>query len=86
MVLLTSGMDIGSVDYHLEFYTEGGTQVEHYRMSGPFLAPGKGERVHLHKGSLTLDVTHLIHDFVEHDGARLQHVVKVFGDEVPSVE
>jgi hypothetical protein len=86
MVLLTSGMDIGSVDYHLEFYTEGGTQVEHYRMSGPFLAPGKGERVHLHKGSLTLDVTRVIHDFVEHDGARLQHVVKVFGDEVPSVE
>lgn len=79
-------MDIESVAYHLEFYTGSGNQVEHYRMPGPFVSPRAGERVHLHKGSLTMDVTRVVHDFVEHDGFQIQHSVKVFGDEVRGVE
>lgn len=79
-------MDIAIVDYHLEFYTGEATQVEHYRLRGPFIPPRKGERVHLHKGSLIMDVTRVVHDFVEHDGGAIEQIVKVFGDEVPSLE
>lgn len=79
-------MDIANIDYHLEFYTSATTQVEHYRVRWPFVLPRRGERVHLHKGSLTMDVTNVVHDFVEHDGAGLEHRVKVFGDEVNSLE
>jgi hypothetical protein len=79
-------MDIGNVDYHVEFYTGPAAQVEHYRMRGPFLLPRQGERVHLHKGSLTMNVTRVAHHFVEHDGGSIEHVVKVFGEEVPSLE
>lgn len=79
-------MDIANLDYHLEFYSGGGSQVEHYRMHGPFLVPRRGERVHLHKGSLTMDVTQVVHDFVEHEGGGLEHIVKVIGTEVTAVE
>jgi hypothetical protein len=79
-------MDIERIDYHLEFYTGTSTQVEHYHPRAPFLVPRVGERVHLHQGSLTMDVTGVVHDFVEHEGARVEHVVKIFGSEVPSVE
>lgn len=79
-------MDIDRIDYHLEFYTAGVTLVEHYHIRVPFLAPGRGDRVHLHAGSLTLDVTRVVHEIVEHNDARLTHVVKIYGDEVTAVE
>jgi hypothetical protein len=79
-------MEIEAVEYHLEFYTGGNTQVESSHMRGPFIPPRLGERVHLHKGSLTLDVTDVVHDFVEHEGFHLWHVLKIYGTEVSSVE
>jgi hypothetical protein len=84
--LAICSMNIESIDYHLEFYTGALNQVEHYQMRTPFLAPRRGERVHLHKGSLTMDVTRVTHGFVEHEGSRIEHIVKVFGDEVRSSE
>lgn len=79
-------MEIEAVEYHLEFFTGGNTHVESYQMHLPFLLPRRGERVHLHKGSLTLDVTEVAHDFVEREGSRLRHVVKIYGTEALSVE
>jgi hypothetical protein len=79
-------MDLESVGYQLEFYTEQGNQVEHYRMPGPFLCPRVGERVHLHKGSLAMEVMRVVHDLVEHEGGHIQHTAKIFGAEIVAVE
>ncbi|MDQ6626668.1 MAG: hypothetical protein M3Y69_11130 [Verrucomicrobiota bacterium] len=79
-------MDIGSVACHVEFYTESGAQVEEYLISGFFVCPRAGERVHLHHGSLVLDITRVVHDLVEHEGAHLEHTVKIYGEEVTAVE
>lgn len=79
-------MDIQTVAYHVEFYTGERNQVEHYRMPGPFVCPRVGERVHLHHGSLTMDVSRVVHDLVEHDSTHLEYTVKVYGDEVPGLE
>jgi hypothetical protein len=79
-------MDIESVAYHVEFYTGPGTQVERYRISGFFVSPRAGERVHLHHGSLVLDVTRVVHDVVEHGGAHLEYTVKIYGEEVTTLE
>ena len=79
-------MEIENVACHIRFYTEPGTQLEDYRIRSFFVCPQVGERVHLHQGSLVLDVTRVAHDFVEHEGAHLEHTVKIYGQEVTSVE
>ena len=79
-------MDIETVAYHVEFYTGPSNQVEHYRLPGPFICPRVGERVHLHHGSLPMDVTRVSHELVEHDGAHLEYTVKIYGDEVATLE
>ncbi len=79
-------MDIENVAYHMEFYNGPVNQVEHYRMPAAFPCPRPGERVHLHQGSLTMDVTRVVHDIVEHAGGYLHYTVKIFGDEVAALE
>ncbi len=79
-------MDIQSVACHVEFYTAAGNQVEHYRMPGTFICPRQGERIHLHQGSLTMDITRVVHDFVEHEGAQIRHTIKIFGNDVAALE
>lgn len=79
-------MEIESVEYHLEFYTGADAQVECYQMRCPFIPPRRGERVHLHRGSFTLDVTDVAHDLVEREGFRIRHTVKIYGTEVLTVE
>jgi hypothetical protein len=79
-------MDIESVAYGIEFYNAQGTQVEGYRIRGFFVCPRAGERVRLHRGSLVLDVTRVVHDLAEHEGAHLEHTVKIYGEEVTALE
>jgi hypothetical protein len=79
-------MEIDSVACHVEFYTDRGSPVESYRMSRFFVCPRSGERVHLQHGSLVIDITRVAHELVEHNGAHLEHTVKIYGQEVTSLE
>ena len=78
-------MDVNNIEYHLEFYTEDGTRIEHYgNMERAFIAPRQGERVSFLNKERTLEVTRVIHEFMEYTTPfSIGYVTKVYGKEVP---
>ena len=81
-------MDINNTHYNVEFYVDDSTRVAHYEnMANPIMLPRVGDRVHFHNHDITLQITRVVHEFVDHfaDEPRrfsLSHVVKVYGDKV----
>lgn len=81
-------MDITDTHYHLEFYADDSTRVAHYEnMANPIMLPRVGDRVHFQNHDITLKITRVVHEFVDHfadEPSRfaLSHFVKVYGDKV----
>ena len=81
-------MDINNTHYNVEFYADDSTRVAHYEnMANPIMLPRVGDRVHFQNHDITLKITRVVHEFVDHfaDEPRrfsLSHVVKVYGDKV----
>jgi hypothetical protein len=82
-------MNIATIHYHLEFYADDSTRVAHYENIGaPIVLPRLNDQVHFQNHDITLKITRVVHEFVDHfadEPSRftLSHVVKVYGDKVP---
>jgi hypothetical protein len=78
-------MNVDKIEYHLEFYDQDDTQIEHYgNMGSAFIPPRKGEHVSLIGKQKTLEVTRVVHYIAEYQTPfSIGYVVRVYGKEVP---
>jgi hypothetical protein len=73
-------MNVNRIEYHLEFYTEDGEQVEHYgNRENAFIAPRQGERVSFLSKKRTFEVTRVVHEFIEYEPFSIGYVTRVYG-------
>jgi hypothetical protein len=76
-------MDVNKVEYHLQFYTEDGAQIEHYgNMESAFIPPRQGERVSFLAKKRTFEVTRVVHEFAEYGPSSIGYIAKVYGKEI----
>ena len=81
-------MDIATTHYHLEFYADDSTPVAQYeKMAAPIVLPRVDDQVHFRNHDITLKITRVVHEFVDHFADEpcrftLSHVVKVYGDKI----
>jgi hypothetical protein len=77
-------VDVNMIEYHLEFYDEGGGQIEHYgNMENAFIPPRLGERVSLLGKNRTFEVTRVVYFFNEYQPLSIGYVTRVYGKELP---
>jgi len=56
-------MDVNKIEYHLEFYTQAGEQIEHSgNMKSALITPRQGERVCFLDKKKTFEVTRVSHN------------------------
>lgn len=81
-------MNVDKVEYHLRVYTEAGEPLEHYgNMDQALAAPRVGERVSFPRKKRAIEVTRVVHEFIEYSTAfTIGYVTNVFGNDVPFEE
>jgi len=78
-------MNVDKIEYHLKFYSNDGRHLEHYgNMDRPLAAPRVGERVSFLTKKTTIEVTKVVHEFIEYSTPfSIGYVTNVFGQDVP---